>query len=323
MNIMSAHQSPETSPADQPLVAVLLCTYQGEEFLPAQLNSIAQQTHRRWTVWASDDGSRDKTLAILERFRREWGEAALHIVSGPRAGYVSNFLSLICNPAIRADYYAFADQDDIWESDKTTRALAWLATIPADKPALYMTRTRLIDEDGAELGFAPLFTAQPPDFLNAMVQNIAGGNTMVMNQAARDLLAGNSKTFDVVSHDWWTYLLVTGSGGQAFYDVYPSVRYRQHRANVLGSNAGLVARLWRAVMVFGGRYKTWGDLNMNALALVRDILTPENQRIFDNYAAARSGSLPARILALRRSGVHRQGFIDNIGLYVATIFNRL
>jgi glycosyltransferase involved in cell wall biosynthesis len=323
MNPIPTPQPPEISPAEPPLVAVLLCTYQGEGFLPAQLNSIAKQTHRRWTVWASDDGSHDKTMAVLERFRMEWGNTALHIVAGPCKGYVANFLSLLCNPAITANYYAFADQDDIWEDDKTARALGWLATIPPGKPALYMTRTRLIDEEDKELGLAPLFTAKPPSFLNAMVQNIAGGNTMVMNQAARDLLAANSKTFDVVSHDWWTYLLITGAGGQAFYDVYPSVRYRQHRANVLGSNTGLPARLWRAFMVFAGRYKTWGDLNMSALAQVRDVLTPENQRILDSYAAARSGSLLSRLLALQRSGVHRQGFIDNIGLYVATIFNRL
>ncbi len=306
-----------------PLVAVLLCTYQGEGFLPAQLNSIALQTHLRWKVWASDDGSHDRTLSLLGSYQRQWGGELLTILEGPRRGFVANFMALICNPLVAADHFAFADQDDVWEADKLARAAAWLETVPPETPALYMSRTRLIDEDDTELGFAPLFTAKPPSFANAIVQNIGGGNTMVLNSAARRLIMASNPGTDIVSHDWWTYMLVTGAGGRAFYDPYPSVRYRQHPTNVVGSNAGFLARAWRAALVFKGRFKSWGDINIQALAQARERLTPENRRIFDDFVIARTGSLPARLLALKRSGVHRQGFTDNIGLYVAALFNRL
>ena len=49
-----------------PKVAVLMCTMQGQRFLAQQLNSVATQSHARWTIWASDDGSADHTQAILE-----------------------------------------------------------------------------------------------------------------------------------------------------------------------------------------------------------------------------------------------------------------
>jgi glycosyltransferase involved in cell wall biosynthesis len=130
---MSTSATPDrtgaTAAAPQPLVAILLCTYQGEEFLPAQLNSIATQTHRRWTVWASDDGSRDATPEILARYRIQWGTELIEVVAGPRQGFAVNFVSLICRPEIAADHYAFADQDDLWEADKLARAIAWLETI--------------------------------------------------------------------------------------------------------------------------------------------------------------------------------------------------
>ena len=155
-----------------------------------------------------------------------------------------------------------------------------------------------------------------------MVQNIGGGNTMTYNEAAGRLLK-DAPDVPVVSHDWWAYILVTGFGGRAFYDIYPSVRYRQHGGNIVGSNAGFFARLWRAALVFGGRFKHWSALNTTAVAQVRDRLTPANRRIFDDFCAAREGWLPQRLWALRRSGVHRQGFIDNIGLYVAALFHRL
>jgi glycosyltransferase involved in cell wall biosynthesis len=310
-------------PTDQPSVAILLCTYRGEAFLPGQLDTIARQTHGNWKTWISDDGSNDGTLAVLARYQQAWGPERIDVAQGPRNGFVANFMSLACNPAIRADAYSYSDQDDLWEADKIAHAMAWLATVPRDTPALYMSRTRLIDDDGRELGFAPLFTRKPPTFANAMVQNIGGGNTMVFNDAARKLIMAYTNHSTIVSHDWWTYLLVTGAGGIAHYDPYPSLRYRQHRSQLVGTNVGLTARLWRALLVFGGRFRRWSDINVRTLTPFRERMTPENRRIFDQFCAARTGWLPSRLLALKRSGVHRQNFLDNIGLYVAAIFNRL
>lgn len=65
---------------------------------------------------------------------------------------------LLCRPDIVARYYAFADQDDIWDADKSERALDWLhKTISDDQPALYCSRVRLVDEKGSHLGVSPLF----------------------------------------------------------------------------------------------------------------------------------------------------------------------
>ena len=317
-------QIPPISDAPRPpLVAVLLCTYNGADFLDSQLESIAHQTHDGWKIWASDDGSTDGTLDLLARYAAPWGAARLAVLTGPRKGFVANFMSLVCNPEITAAYYAYADQDDVWEADKLARAVAWLETVPQDRPALYMSRTRLIDEEGRDLGLARMFTAKAPTFANAMVQSIGGGNTMVFNAAARTLLMAYSKDVAIVSHDWWTYMLVTGAGGIAFYDPYPSLGYRQHRRQLVGTNASWLARLWRALLVLGGRFKRWSAINVEGLQAFRPRLTPENRRIFDEFCAARTGSLPKRLLSLRRSGVHRQDFVDNIGLYVAVLFNRL
>ena len=90
--------------------------------------------------------------------------------------------------------------------------LGWLQTVPRGTPALYGARTLLIDPEGAYLGRSPLF-CRPPTFRNALVQNIAGGNTMVFNEAARRLLMAAGSAVQVPSHDWWLYLLTTAGGG--------------------------------------------------------------------------------------------------------------
>ncbi|MDR0250510.1 MAG: glycosyltransferase family 2 protein [Burkholderiales bacterium] len=302
-------------------IAILLCVYQGETFLAQQLDTIARQTHRHWKLYAADDGSTDRTRAILEDYQSQWGTDRLHITDGPQCGFAANFLTLLCRDAVHADYYAYCDHDDLWAPDKLERALRFVSPFPAEKPALYASRTKLIDASGASLGFSPRFT-RPPTFTNALVQNIGGGNTMLFNEAARRLLK-NAGVVDVSAHDWWTYLVVSGYGGTVLYDPTPSVQYRQHVKNQMGTNLGITAKLTRIRMLLDGHFRTWNTRNLTALHALRPQLTPENKKTLDTFTAVRSDSLFARLTALRRSGVYRQTFGGNLGLFVAACGGKL
>lgn len=305
-----------------PRVAVLMCTMQGQHYLAEQLNSIATQTHPSWAIWASDDGSDDHTHAILEYYQSHWGADRISIHAGPAEGSTANFLSLTCRADIDADYFAYADQDDVWESDKLERAVEWLKTVPPDVPALYGSRTQLVDARMQHLGYSPLFE-RTPDFRNALVQSIAGGNTMVFNRAARDLLRRAGENVEAVTHDWWAYMLVTSCGGRVHYDPYPTVRYRQHGANQFGANRSLRAQARRARLLLQGRFRDWVDANLRALARVRHLMTPENQLVFDEFVEARRRWLLPRLVGLRCAGVFRQTTRGNFGLLVAALINRL
>lgn len=305
-----------------PRVAILMCTYHGQHYLADQLDSFDAQTHANWQVWVSDDGSQDDTHVILEQYQRRWGRDRLTVHTGPGAGFAANFLSLSCRTDIDADYYAYSDQDDIWEADKLERAVSWLSTFPPEVPALYCTRTRLVDEQNRDIGFSPLFT-KPASFANALMQNLGGGNTMVFNAAARELLLSASEDIDVVTHDWWLYLLVTGCGGHVRYDTYPSLRYRQHDGNVVGMNANWSARLMRIRMLWEGRFRTYNDQHLHAIEPVRHRLTPDSLARLELVERARQRWLLPRLYGFWRSGVHRQTLLGNIGLLVAAIFNKI
>ena len=171
-----------------PLVAILLCTYNGARFLAEQLDSLEAQTHQNWVVIASDDGSSDQTLEILRQYQTKWSSGKLTIRSGSQKGFCQNFLSLACDPEIKADYYAFCDQDDVWLPGKLEAALAnIIANQSDDVPYLYCGRTKYVTENLKPCGMSPLFVF-PPSFRNALVQSIAGGNTMVFNLAAKNLI---------------------------------------------------------------------------------------------------------------------------------------
>lgn len=303
-------------------VAILLCTLHGERFLSEQLASIEAQTHKHWNVFVSDDGSNDGTLDVLDHYRSQWGDERISIFSGPEQGVTANFLSLTCKAEIQADYYAFADQDDIWEADKLARSIDRLQEVSAGVPALYCSRTRLVNERGRELGFSPLFTRRP-SFANALVQNIGGGNTMVYNKAARNLLCEAGGDVYGATHDWWAYMVISGCGGKIIYDPYPSIRYRQHAKNLVGANASWMSKLMRTGKLLRGSFRKMNDRNARSLLRIASRLTPENRRILNEYCAARQSALPHRLYGIKRSGIYRQTLLGNLGLIAAAILNKL
>lgn len=311
----------DTSPI-LPKVAILLCTYHGQHFLAGQLDSFAAQTYPNWEVCASDDGSDDDTHAILAQYQQQWGSERLSMCAGPAQGFVANFLSLSCDVSIVADYYAYSDQDDIWEIDKLQRAVDWLNSISPEVPALYCSRALLVDVDDQVVGISPLFTL-PPSFANSLVQSIGGGNTMVFNNAARQLLQEAGSDVQVISHDCWAYMVVSGCGGEVFYDPYPSLRYRQHDGNLVGTNLSWQARFSRLRRLCNGWFRNWNDRNIESLRCLHGKLTPEHQRILNDFSNARKSWLLPRLWLLKRSGVHRQSLAGNIAFFVAAIFNKI
>lgn len=316
------YKKPDVAEIHKAKVAILLATYNGRDFLADQLDSFAAQSYPCWNVWASDDGSKDDTLDILEGYREKWGQDRLKVQSGPAAGFVANFLSLTCDEAIKGDYYAYSDQDDIWETDKLLRAIQWLDTVPADVPALYCSRTRMVDAFNNEIGFSPLFI-KPPSFSNALVQSIAGGNTMVFNNAARILLCEAGKDLKLITHDWWVYLVVAGCGGSVFHDPHPEIRYRQHGDNLIGSNNGWAARLVRIRLLLKGSFKNWNEQNIQALQRIRHRLTPENQCILDDFERARQYWLLPRLIGISNCRIYRQTLLGNIGLIIASLLKKI
>ena len=298
-----------------------MCTKNGAAFLGDQLKSIADQTHENWVLIVSDDGSTDETKEILERFAEIQAQEIV-VTNGPGKGVCANFLSLATDPGIDADYFAFSDQDDIWHQDKLRRALACLGGVSNDTPALYCGRTELMSIDGQSYALSPLFT-RPPAFRNALVQNLAGGNTMVFNRAAKRIVEA-AGTSEVVLHDWWLYQLVSAAGGEVCYDPQPSIKYRQHSNNLIGSNLGWRARTVRIRMMLGGRFRDWNETNITALQrLPDDLILQSNREVVELFAKARSASLLKRLGYLTQAGVYRQTLLGNLGLLAATVMKRI
>lgn len=301
-------------------IAILLCTFNGAPFLKKQLDSYHQQTYKNWSLWASDDGSSDGSKQALLQFS-DSSSHVVHVLDGPRNGLCQNFLSLINNHYIQSDYYAFSDQDDVWHETKLKRAVRWLDSINESVPALYCSRTALIDAHDKSIGFSPLYS-RPPSFSNALIQNIASGNTMVFNRKARDLIQKVSHN-NMVIHDWAAYLAVTACDGQVYYDAEPSVYYRQHSENVIGNSMGIVTRVRNFISAHQGRKASWNNKNLALVDALGEAVTEENQRKCADFRAIRHGSLIKRLYLLKRSGVYHQQLAGTLTTVSYAVLNRM
>lgn len=303
-------------------IAILMCTYNGAVFLREQLDSFGKQSYTNWTLYVSDDASTDETRSILSDYQHRWGKDRVIIFNGPCKGFAENFMSLIKRPEVKGDYFAFSDQDDIWFCDKLERALASLQRATFHEPALYCSRTRLVNSVGTVIGMSPMFL-KPPSFQNALVQSLAGANTMLINQAARNLLLQVPENAPLVAHDWLAYLLVTGCGGRVIYDTEPCLDYRQHGGNLIGANASVLDRLKRLREMLSGRFFEWTDANLKVLNGMSSYLSVKNRDVLVCLTAARSSSLFKRVNAYRKAGLYRQTLQGNLSLYLAVCIRKI
>jgi glycosyltransferase involved in cell wall biosynthesis len=303
-------------------VTIMMGTYNGAKFLLEQLLSLESQEHKNWELLVSDDGSTDDTLKLLQKFQDTWPQGKLTIVDGPHKGFCQNFLSLL-DRAQDSDYFAWADQDDIWCPYKLTQSIEKLRHYGDTTPALYCSRTTIVDEHNNILGMSPLRSTPPPSFSNALVQSLAGANTMVFNQPARELIK-LGLGLAPVSHDWWAYQVVTGVGGQLIYDPKPTLRYRQHTDNIIGSNKGIFALLSRIRKAWQGSYREMNNKNILALQKIYDKLTNENKKTLDAFISLRKGMGIFKTFDLvRKFQIHRRSKFQQFALYVGLVIGKV
>lgn len=304
-------------------LTVLMATFNGKKFIAEQLSSIREQTNEFIEIFVSDDSNDLQTIEAIEHWSQTARDTSLNIKSGPRNGFAQNFRKLILTSEPSAQFISFSDQDDKWFVDKSERSINWLSQQPDYVPALYCGRTHITKKDGTSTGrLSPLFE-RTPAFENALVQSIAGGNTMTMNRSAFELLKRSLKHAAPISHDWWAYIIVSGAGGRVFYDPNPLTFYRQHCANLVGENRSSLAKLRRLSLIANGTWRSWQDTHLSLLAANRHELSEHAQTTLAEFEGVRASSPCKRLTSIKRSGVWRQTRNGTMSLFAASAMNKL
>jgi rhamnosyltransferase len=240
--------------AEPAQVVVLMATYDGMPWLVEQLASFERQRAVAVRVVASDDGSRDGTVATLQAAARSLDLELMP--SSARMGNANrNFVRLICEaPLGSAAYVALSDQDDVWLDDKLHRAVdaiqsRGLDAYSSDVVAFWPDgRERLLRKAGRQQLYDYVFEAAGP------------GCSYVFTRSAFDVLRAfaierRGALAPLAVHDWWIYAFARVRGLRWWIDPAPSLRYRQHDRNEWGANIGVQAAYRRLGALRSGTFR--------------------------------------------------------------------
>lgn len=265
-------------------VVVLMAVYNGEKYLKEQLLSILHQKGVLVELLIRDDGSTDHTVSVIKEFMQEYSN--IQLLEEKNVGSAQSFLTMAQQAEkYQQEYYAFADQDDIWYQDKLLTAVEVLKG--REGPSLYFCGLDLIDAEGKPMGKRLIRKNFTVNKSCALVQNQATGCTMVFNKQALQLLNVH-RPQAIQMHDFWMFILMSFLGS-IFYDERTHMGYRQHGRNVVGAKVGLLGR-WRARLKYIRRLGEHPreDMAKELLAGYGSLLSEEDVQLVSQVACYRA-----------------------------------
>jgi hypothetical protein len=181
---------------------------------------------------------------------------------------------------------------------------------PGNVAMLYCARQMLTDEDFKHPVLSMKYAGMP-GFPASLTQNIASGNTIVMNGAAARLITSIPAP-QASPHDWWSYITVSACGGTVIYDPEPVILYRQHANNLIGSQLPIITRAIAALERGPGIYMTMMRRHTAQLDAYRDRLPPPAQIDLELIRKGLAGGLSQRLAALRCQSFKRATALETL-----------
>ena len=305
-------------------VVIVMATYNSAQFLPAQIESIQQQSFGEWSLVVRDDGSTDSTVQIVDEYAAEDPRIRRVVDQRGNLGPAGNFGALLVLSA-HADYVLCSDQDDVWAPTHIEELLTEMIRVegsgPEGCPRMVFSDYRVVDRGGQLVRetsvVAPWLDRCAGLTLTTLLGfNYVWGCTTVMNHALLEEALPIPPAAE--NHDYWLALVAAACGGLHYLNR-STVDYRKHGCNVTGgvdqgSWSNRAERL-KAVLASSEPPLLQHDQQMRALrALLRGSkwILPAESVALDRYVDAMEGGSLARLVRTRKLGVRQRGLPQEI-----------
>ncbi len=226
-------------------IKVMMSSYNGEMYIEEQIKSILAQESVSVELFIRDDGSTDRTVAILERILAS--NLNVHVIFGNNIGASGSFLELLYDEDDdkQFDYYSFSDQDDIWEKDKLKRAVDIMEN--QEMPALYYSALLTVREDtGAQ---KLVKNDKEYTFTEALFQSHYPGCTMVINKLGMLFVRSIRKPEITLMHDIYLAQVFLGTNNKIIYDNESRIHYRIHGNNISVKSDNIIGEIRRYISI--------------------------------------------------------------------------
>lgn len=304
----------ETLPAQTPKpsrVTVLMATYNGRQWIDAQVDSILGQRGVEVVLVVSDDGSSDGTLEHLHARALEDPRIRVLPPRGGRPGVTANFLHLFTTHIPDDTAVAFSDQDDVWREDKLLLELAAMHSAGMD---VVSSNAESFSATGAR---SIIKKNQPLRKWDHVFEAAGPGSTYLFSPQAHARIVDALSRLDysrIGVHDWYLYAIARAIGLHWTILEEATVEYRQHEANVLGANSGPAARKFRLERLMSGFYREQFLLTARAIREVSDYSASAKADLDCLIAELENGSFRSRLAFARRWRQIRRKPLEGIEL---------
>lgn len=222
------------------MIDILMATYNGEEYIHEQIQSILNQTYKEWILYIRDDKSTDKTVSIIREFVTTYPNKIIFIEDELGSLGAKNNFSQLMNYSTN-EYCMFCDQDDVWLENKIEISLEAMTKSESkygkNMPILIHTDLTVVDEGLVKINQS-YWDLQNLDskyrgLSRLIVENNITGCTMMINKKLK--LKISQIPNQAIMHDWWIGI-VAGVFGKIIPINTPTILYRQHNNNVVGAS---------------------------------------------------------------------------------------
>lgn len=224
-----------------------MATYNGEQYVAEQIDSLLAQTDSDWTLYIHDDGSKDHTQEIISKYAEAHDNIVVMDFPGGN-GAKENFFKMMFS--VDADYYMLCDQDDVWLPEKVAKTRAYMTNLEEsypDKPLVVFTDLQVVDKDlkmkaPSFFNYSGIHPQLLHTFADCAATPFTTGCTMMFNEKAKQSVVYPAPLANM--HDEWITLCVLRNGGKAEALMTQTILYRQHGGNTFGAISGKNGIAW-------------------------------------------------------------------------------
>lgn len=296
-----------------PTVCVLMSTYNGEKYIKEQIDSILSQEGVNIKLVVRDDGSTDRTCSIIKEYK------SIELIEAVNLGCELSFMELL-HMNVKADFFAFADQDDIWQKDKIHVAISHL---DEDIPSLYACNLLVVDHDGKNEEI--MLSNKQIEYTRGMMSDYIlynmHGCVLVWNGKLHSLLREYKPT-KKVAHDLWVNALAN-LFGTVYLDSAPHIKYRLHTNNVSGYSEDSISRFKKALRLY------WGKNRRQQSVFAQELLNGYQQYFSQddklkliNSIAHYKDSLKCKLSLLNSGLIKNRPFLDRCFWILTIMMNK-
>ena len=310
-------------------IAVLMSTYNGEKYLKEQIDSIIKQKSVSVLLFIRDDGSTDTTIDIIKEYEKNYNNINfINKNNISNVGVKKSFLEVldfVYKNYGEINYFSFADQDDVWKSDKLISGINRIQNSVNEKGALYYCNKIFVDKNLNTIKEENMSFYN--DFIEILWPSLASGCTMIFNrQLAKYVVSYLPK--GVCIHDSWVYRLAKCIGTDIFFDKDRHILYRQHDNNVCGMETTVIHHnsSYLIINFFPNLFKKREHIIQNLVGEIylnfgkmMDDSTKNNVKIVMNY---NKSLLYKRKLLFHKDMKHRR-FITRLVWIYKVLFNMI